>query len=515
MNFANTLCLLFSTASALVLPQTTPNCTSFVTSVSLASLNATFLNATYYPTGSLNVSAILNTVPFCEVYASVSYGTGNDTLAFALWLPDTLQYEDRFMAVGNGGMAGTIKIGDMLTQLNSGMGFAVAGGNAGHLASANIDGPGLYLPYLHDAAQTSAWIHNAISLFTPAAKALTAAYYGKTARYAYYVGCSTGGVQGFALALYHSELFDGIVAGTPATWYSHLALSFLWNAQHTNSTASNLTQAILNFTTTAVLDACDTLDGLEDRLIENPLQCNFDIDSLACNGSYSSLSSNGTIECLTADQIEAAKAIYAGPTRSDNGSELYPGYSLGSEIEWLTQEGPLADALSIPLLQNLVYDDLSYDSSTFNWASDVADVDRKAGSFIDAISPDLSAFRKHGGKMIVTQGWADPTNPAIWPIEQFERIQDFFDGDVSDFFNLFMVPGGGHCGAAPYYPGVPGTYHTVPKLVQWVERGETPDELLSTSPLDGSTTTRKLCAWPATARYVSGDASDWDSYVCE
>ncbi|KAK5132715.1 hypothetical protein LTR08_008681 [Meristemomyces frigidus] len=519
MKPSNALCLLSSTASAFVLPHTTPNCTSFATSVALGSFNATFLNATYYSADALNVSAVFNSVSFCEVYASISYGTGNDSLVFALWLPETLQYEGRFMAVGNGGMAGTIDYTNMLTQLNSGIGFCVAGGNAGHLASANNDGEGVYIPYLHDRAQITAWYHDAISLFTPAAKALAATYYGKAARYAYYDGCSTGGAQGFALAQYHPELFAGIVARSPGGWYSHLALSFLWNAQHTNKSSTNLTQAILNFTTAAVLDACDTLDGVQDRLIEDPLRCDFDIGSLACSESYGSALSNDTVndtvECLTADQIEATKAIYAGPSRSDNGSNLYPGFSFGSEIEWLLQEGVLAEALSVPILQNLVYNNLSYDSNDFDWASDVADVDIKAGTLIDEISPDLSAFRDQGGKMLITQGWADPLNAATWTIDRLEQFQDIFGGDVSEFFNLFMVPGGGHCGAASYYPGVPATYHTVSKLVQWVERGEKPDELLSSNPPDGSTTTRKLCAWPATARYVSGDVDDWNSYICE
>lgn len=201
--------------------------------------------------------------------------------------------------------------------------------------------------------------------------------------------------------------------------------------------------------------------------------------------------------------------------RYDNGTQLYPGFSLGSESEWLLQEGNLANAFSIPILQNLVYDNLSYDSDTFNWASDVADLDARAGSLIDEISPDLSTFRNHGGKMLVTQGWADPYNAALWPIQHLEQIQNFYKSDVSDFFNLFMVPGGGHCGAAQYYPGVPATYHTVSALVSWVERGQKPEEVLSTDPPDGSGRTRKLCAWPATARFVGGDEEDWRSYVCE
>jgi feruloyl esterase len=222
--------------AALVLPHETPECTTFAKSLDLNSYNATLLNATYYPLHSLNVSNTLNYVSFCEIYTSVSYGTGNNTLIAATWLPDQLRYNERFMAVGNGGMAGTIDLVGMMTQLNSGMGFAVAGGDAGHRASDNNGGggePGVYLPYLHDKEQVTAWIHDAISLFTPAAKALTAAYYGKDANHSFYSGCSTGGAQGMALAQYHPGLFDGIVAGCPGNWYSHLALSFLWNAQHT------------------------------------------------------------------------------------------------------------------------------------------------------------------------------------------------------------------------------------------------------------------------------------------
>jgi feruloyl esterase len=236
MQALTTLSAILPLAAALVLPHETPGCTTFAKSLDLAGYNATLLNATYYPANSLNVSNTFNNVSFCEIYTSISYGTGNNTLIAATWLPDRLQYNDRFMAVGNGGMAGTIDYPGMLTQLNSGMGFAVAGGDAGHRASDNNGGggePGVYLPYLHDKEQVTAWIHDAISLFTPAGKALIAAYYGKDANYSFYSGCSTGGAQGMALAQYHPELFDGIVAGCPGNWYSHLALSFLWNAQHT------------------------------------------------------------------------------------------------------------------------------------------------------------------------------------------------------------------------------------------------------------------------------------------
>lgn len=216
-----------------------PICDDAKLAFDLLSHNATFLNATHYPANTLNVSDEFNAIAFCEIYGAVPYGSNaNNTLTFALWVPNDLSdYSDRYVAVGNGGMAGVIDYAGMLAQLNSGFGFAVAGGDAGHLASENNDGegePGVYLPYLHDEDQVQMWIHDAISLFTVPAQDTLAAFYGQPPGYSFYVGCSTGGAQGFALAQFHPELFDGIVAGCPGNWYSHLALSFLWNAQATN-----------------------------------------------------------------------------------------------------------------------------------------------------------------------------------------------------------------------------------------------------------------------------------------
>jgi len=278
-------------------------------------------------------------------------------------------------------------------------------------------------------------------------------------------------------------------------------------------------QATLDFITSEVLLACDSLDGVNDNLIENPLLCNFNMTTLVCGAT--NLTNSTT--CLTPSQLAAAEAIYAGP-KSSNGTLIYPGFSYGSETEWLVEEGTLADAFAIPILQNLVYDDLNYNSSIFSFDTDVVDVDEKAGSQIDEISADFTSFRNRGSKFLVTQGWADPFNAATWPIIHKSQIEAFIAADtnstktdISDFFNLFMIPGGGHCGAGTgtMYEGVPAIYHTVSALMNWVEKGEKPAEVLSTNPPNKSGRTRKLCPWPQTAKYVSGDVDWWGSYVCE
>ena len=222
----------------------TSKCSSVVQSINLSAYNATLLNATTYAVGAYNLSGTLNNVAFCEVQASISYGV-NDTLAFSVFLPDT-GYSSRLMAIGNGGDAGVIEYGDMLTDLNSGLGFAVAGGNAGHLVSENeaspgsgAGAPGVYQQFLNDEDQLKAWLHDAIGLFTPAAKALLKTYYGEGPEYSYFRGCSAGGAQGFSLVEFYPDMFDGVIAGCPFNWATHNMLSFLWNAQHTNVRAND------------------------------------------------------------------------------------------------------------------------------------------------------------------------------------------------------------------------------------------------------------------------------------
>ena len=61
-------------------------------------------------------------------------------------------------------------------------------------------------------------------------------------------------------------------------------------------------------------------------------------------------------------------------------------------------------------------------------------------------NPDLSAFRAHGGKVIITHGWADQEIPTQDTVNYYNAVlQDPRNGGstkaVEDFARLFMVPG--------------------------------------------------------------------------
>src|SRR3546814_3929899 len=78
----------------------------------------------------------------------------------------------------------------------------------------------------------------------------------------------------------------------------------------------------LLFLNRKVVAACDTIDGVADGVIAYPPACRFDIATLACRGEAKAGA------CLTSEQIEAARKIYAGPKHARTGEQIYPGYPL-------------------------------------------------------------------------------------------------------------------------------------------------------------------------------------------
>lgn len=87
----------------------------------------------------------------------------------------------------------------------------------------------------------------------------------------------------------------------------------------------------------------------------------------------------------------------------------------------------------------MLFNNLSYNTAGFNWGTDVDALDVRMGTLIDEISPDLSALKASGAKMIVFQAWSDPIVAPKWPIQHLHEIEEFFGGNVSDWFRLFSM----------------------------------------------------------------------------
>ena len=90
------------------------------------------------------------------------------------------------------------------------------------------------------------------------------------------------------------------------------------------------------------------------------------------------------------------------------GGLIYSGLVPGGETGWamLTAANPEPGGIDVGMFRFLAHEDPAWDWRTFDVDRDVALIDKKA-SFIDATSPDLSAFRARGGKLLIYHGWND------------------------------------------------------------------------------------------------------------
>jgi len=71
---------------------------------------------------------------------------------------------------------------------------------------------------------------------TRIAKAVIQSFYGKSPQHSYFGGCSNGGRQALMEAQRFPEDYDGILAGAPANFFTHLLTKALADAQPRLST---------------------------------------------------------------------------------------------------------------------------------------------------------------------------------------------------------------------------------------------------------------------------------------
>jgi feruloyl esterase len=425
-------------------------------------------------------------------------------IRFEVWLPEPSAWNGRFEAVGGGGFAGTISYGAMAGALQRG--YVTASTDTGHVASD--------LEWLGDAGRLRDYGYRGINEMTSKAQAVIERYYDRSPDYSYFNGCSTGGRQGLMQAQRFPNDYDGIVAGAPVNHFVETHFTQLWVALAAKPVADDsiLSAEDLALVNDAVLAQCDTIDGVEDGVIENPRVCNFDPAVLQCSGSQAA-------ECLDESQVTALRKIYSGPVNSATGESLFPGLAPGGETTWSLVTAPGPAQIPNDYFVRSVFKDPNWDWRTFDFADDIARARETTGEVLDATNPDLSAFRDGGSKLILYHGWNDQVIFPQGTLDYYERVEAAITAkpsttnpQTSDFFRLFMVPGMTHC------RGGAGTdqFDAQAAIEAWVERGVAPNRIEASRRENGAVTrTRPLCPYPQTARYDgSGDTNDTSNFVC-
>ncbi len=440
-------------------------------------------------------------------------GVAGTETRFSLLLPD--DWNRRFFMGGAGGFAGSLE-NMAVSSVNSG--YATVGTDAGHV------GVGILARWaLNNRERQESYGSLGVHRTAVAARALIAAYYGSAPVKSYFMGCSNGGRQALMEAQRFPDDFDGIVAIAPAAEFTEIGVTFVRNLQAQYPTGDfskpTITADNLTLLQGKVLERCDARDGLADNILDDPRQCDFALASVA-----SCPSDVAGPTCLTNAQRAAIEQVLSPVVI--NGRTVQPGQPLGNEAAgggwsaWIT--GVLPDVLAATggkapnvqaafgteLFKYFVFGDSAWDYRTYDLSRWEADT-KQAAAMINAGNPDLGAFRKRGGKLILAHGWSDPALNALSTIRYYDAVLARDKGAARDV-RLFMMPGVLHCAGGPGCDDV----NWYAPIADWVERGKAPESVIAmkASPVKS----RPLCAYPKRAVYDGkGDANSADSFTCK
>lgn len=438
--------------------------------------------------------APLSLPPFCRVAATFKPTADSDIHA-EIWLPLS-GWNGKLLAAGSGGWGGNIAYGGMAEALRRG--YATAATDDGHT------GPSGSFAMGHpEKLADFAW--RAEHEMTVEAKLLIQAFYGSAPRHSYWEGCSGGGREGLIQAARYPDEFDGIIAGDPANIRRNAWA--LWLAVNTfKDTEAVIPPAKYPMIHRAVLDACDAQDGLTDGLIAEPEACHVDFNALQCKAG------DGP-DCLTTRQVQTAKTIIS-PATAESGDVLFPRLEPGTELRWKTLAGgPAPGDLFLDEFRYVVYQDPSWDWKTFELVRDAAKA-HAIDQHVDELDPNLQAFAKHGGKLLIYHGWADQQVAPMSSVDFYQSVVDLRGGTEpsSDWIRLFMAPGMAHCAGGEG----PDTFDKLGALEDWVEHGKAPAQIIASHSTAGKVDrTRPLCPYPEVARYNgTGDINDAKNFTC-
>ncbi|HTW22808.1 MAG TPA: tannase/feruloyl esterase family alpha/beta hydrolase [Candidatus Baltobacteraceae bacterium] len=432
---------------------------------------------------------------FCRVSATLK-PTSDSDIKIEVWLPVS-GWNGKYEAVGGGGWAGVIGYSDMADAVRAG--YATSSTDTGHVGptgSFALGHPEKVIDYAYRSEHE----------MTLKAKAIVAAFYGKPAKFSYWSGCSTGGKQALTEAQRYPKDYDGIIAGAPANYMIHLHVRqvAVWQYAHRSPDAM-IPPAKFAMIHEAALKDCDALDGLKDGLIENPRVCHFDPKSIECKDGDEAT-------CLTAPQVETARAIYEPTKIPSTGQVVFPGLEPGSETGWALLIGGKEALVATDTFRYIVFKDPNWDSSKLNLDKDVALADKLDGGKNNAINPNLGPFFAHGGKLIIYHGWADQLISPGNTLNYYDSVLKTVGAPAKEDMRLFMIPGMQHCRGGEG----PNVFDMMPALSQWTEGGAAPTEVVAAHKTKGTVDrTRPLCPYPQIAKYKgTGSIDEAANFVC-
>lgn len=489
-----------------------------VTNDTLPGVNVTFAGAAWVE------------LSYCNVSIEYTHPGLDDKIHVEVWLPLKDHWNGRFLGIGGGGFAtGYPRELRILGFLYNGLGanFSTVytdGGHAVPTLAQPYDDPakwGLASPGVTDWTRFNDYASIALNDAALLGKAVTADYYGRPPRYAYFNGCSTGGRQGHMLAQRYPTAYDGILSASPAVHLPSLQGPMMWPQIVMNQEGVAPHPCELAAITEAAIEACDDLDGLKDGVISNSVDCTYNATD-AVGRTYNCSGTNVTV---TAAAALVANAFWAGPSSPE--FQWY-GYSRDSPMNIQANTScsggddktaaqtcvPAPASLPVDWFRVFIYRNASFDASKLSYQefgrANQLSVDIYT-SPIGSDDPDLRAFDEAGGKLLVWHGLQDEYIPVRGTRQYHDQVLGV-DPNATDYYRYFEAPGTMHCapGTGPY------PFSSFEALVDWVENGRAPDTIPATIYGEDGVIVRQqpLCLYPLVAAYVGPDPSLMTSWEC-
>lgn len=147
-----------------------------------------------------------------------------------------------------------------------------------------------------------------------------------------FAGCSTGGREGLALAQYYPSDYDGIIANAPAVQWNDFTPGQQWPLTVENNEGYAPSPCEFNTAVSAVVRACDGLDGTIDGTISALALCDFTAQSLI--GTSLTCASNSSTQIFSQAAADVIDKIWQGP-RTPQGEFLWYGLPKGANFSSL------------------------------------------------------------------------------------------------------------------------------------------------------------------------------------
>ena len=423
---------------------------------------------------------------------------------FELKLPLADDWNHKLFFEACGGFCGTLD--GLLCNLGLARGYASVTSNGGHDSASGFDGA--WAANAPELQNDFGW--RSTHVVALVAKQLTTRFYGQPIAHAYLAGNSKGGQAVLMEAQRFPDDFDGLMPSAPVYDYTgRNMIAAAWFAQAIDDGhgGSVVDEAAARAIHESVLALCGAQAGIDEGLVTDPISCAWQPDLIACPPRKSDPM------CLTPRQVSAVRRLMS-PARNSAGQIIwaYP-YLPGTETQWVGWNYFGAPSRGIvPRLANLVLPEQfgTYlvgatvrprtNALTFDFDRDPPTLVRSRRVY-DATSPDLRAFRRHGGKIVLWHGWADAAISATSSIGYYEAVRAVMGGraQTEAFFRLFLVPGVHHGGGGPGLT----EFDTLTALERWVEDGEPPIKLIAARSENGVVErSRPVYPYPVLARYT-------------